>query len=583
MTSSGQIRGAHEICGLANLNLNRKFVGTKYMTFVFAHEVTHSIQVNSPLMKDCEKIDEIQYPLWIIEGIANAVGFELAEQRWSDFRVTRKVRPQYALGHRDYSRPLDLRDQPQVFKWSEHEGWEEEEDEVTRQTFYMTGSFWSHLVDHYGGLEVIAGILGHKLEPNANVTTAIQWLENALKVEVGPRLIKDKKYFLYHIYPQAVSEIASFGGSRYKSFTLRGKEVSGEDARRKWLNEVYGGQERNGTPCREFWLTRLHPSKEIAITNMGELSSLCLRVDWREMPAGARMFVEAETRSSQAEALADSLHLGTVFIKSGNEKISCHEMSQASPEQCLIKTFVKKRGDEEKNVKHWEIGVTVGEGQNGPDGEYYFNMSNVAPLPWQTLKIGPGQLKVRVGFCMATSGSGLKLTRPQPIGPKLGGDVSVFMGGDQRRIRYGIDQSAFGLGALGDVPGMPSMTGFEIEATSADGSVKRYSIIPSDDTPPGYTGPLNGAVGVDSESIETLVLSTYCNSDRLVPIGQVIRPDDTVLKLSISTDCCVNLTPNYKSGGSSNTLKLRSPCPLAGATSIGARRVMWSPQEWKTT
>ena len=552
---------------LPTLNLNRTFAGTKFMTFVFSHEVTHAIQVNSPFMEGCTNIDRVEYPLWVVEGIANAVGYEMAEQRWSDFRVTQTVRPQYALGHRDYSRPLDLRDHSGVYKLSDHEKWDEkdkdrslpgkmveERDEDSRQAAYMTGSFFSHLVDQYG-LEAIAGILGHTLAPQSNDTLTLQWLEGALGAAVGPKLPKNKKFYLYHIYPQAVSEIASFVFSRYKSYYFgedkNQRKLSGEEARRTWLNEVYGGHgwsgtldeegvwhEQGGTPCREFSLTRLGATQEIAITNMAEIASLCLQVDWREMPTGARMFVEAETRTPVAETLADSLHLGSVYINTGGNETNCYEMAKSSPEKCLIKTFVKRRADENKYVKHWEIGVTVGEGQNGPDGEYYFNMSNVAPLPWQTLKIGPGQLKVRVGFCMATSGSGRLFTCPRPVGPKLGGNASAFMGGDERRMRYGIDESAFGLGALGDVPGMPSMTGFEIEATSADGSVKRYTIVPSDDNPPGYTGPLNGQVGTDSEGMDTLVLSTFCNQDRLVLIGQVLRSDDTELKLSISTDLC---------------------------------------------
>jgi len=501
-----------------------------YYYMLFAHELTHAIQFGSEFAADCAQGRKLSkpYPRWVLESMAQAVGLQLGASKFpyysndalpGDFEYPGSVPSATNIAVRDYTKPLPTNPQ-KPGSWEKDVGynttpWFQDAD-------YHTSTFFDHLTRHYGDLPALAKILEEKFDTTSDEPEGIQWLHRALK-----KRIEGAPSGLYHVYPQFVTEFASYGGY-YKRFNDK-PHYSRKEAREAWIRAAIG-------PCAEIELDGSGKASDDVPLTIDRIAARCIRVRWRNFPRRARLDVQAEAKGLDD---VDALHLGLVYetdspgSESPANERSCFQVAQRDPNKCLVKTFVKAVSDADRHVKEWVMSTVIGEdGFSGPDGELYLAIANVRPeSPEKTKKIEG--LKVRVGFCRVKAESKQEFYCPKML--KLGAMGADYLLQGQPKMIYGIAPHKLM---------MPGLQGLELEEPGGSdirtGSDATGYVVATDPLKPttfGFTGPLRGQIGRSRRSDEALVSSATCG-DPEAPIGEVVRSDDSVLRIKIATNLC---------------------------------------------
>ena len=233
-----------------NGNLNEE----GYQTI--AHEMFHAIEGNTPMGRadpDCKMSK------WIGEGIADAIGFDIAEELWSNMYTQPSANGNVIkrYGYRAYSTPLHRSDEVDNYP----------PVGLAMSFGYQASSFWRYVADSYPrkwkvlvtekGNNKAPGLLDIGIERPGDWQSEVDWLDKGLRGKFN--------HALQYIYPMFVANLVH----RIAPF----KRYNGKPAEEKvdhWTERLFG-------PCEVVNLT----GKKIQTVSvfLETLSTRCVRVE----------------------------------------------------------------------------------------------------------------------------------------------------------------------------------------------------------------------------------------------------------------------------------------------------------------
>jgi hypothetical protein len=465
----------------------------KDLYITLAHELFHAIQgtydsrYNS--IRYCEEGSSAKSGRDVVlEGGAQGAAVYIASRRWPNLLKNR--RDDMTLGKFEYSETF----------LSVKNG---------SDAAYLTGSFWRFLADRYDGLEYMDHLLRQPVEPGATHRQRGDWLDRGLESydPIGEHL--------YILYPHAMTEIGSYGGSRYSLGQIT------------WQGSLF-------QLCEKLELDpQAEGPAEVLIEELKPIASRCLELRWKDFAKPRDLKIEAIVMSTGE---ADQLHLGMSSLSQGGREQFCWEWrerggGQAGKDTCLYEKVFVQTGPQEDRVKTW---LTEPELFTG-SGEATLVLSSIAPTPSQTEVTR--DVLFRVQFAKSIPGPGQEDLAPptgQGASPASGAGMGAGVPGT-RSLLYGIRPGA------GPIS-MTDLSPIEVLEAGPDGAVysgkRRYTIVPLPEPTisPGYTGPLRAIVGL--EDGDRVASNGLCADAGQSPVGQVLRADEKELRLQVNAAMC---------------------------------------------
>lgn len=419
---------------------------------------------------------------------------------------------------------------------------------------YNAGSFWFHLAERFGGLSILDQLMRVGLPgPRPTSEQLLEWLDNGLRFFPKERL--------FSVYPHFITELASYGGRRYKGVS--------ENDWQQWVVGYCDWEEMTVTSSTEV--------VSVTLDYLKKMGTACARVHWKGLPEDGTLKVEVR---HPEKAVVDQIHLGTVSSTyegkscwehvAGNRRTSCELERLTAPEQ----------SPEGWWGKTWRLP----DAGYGSDGSALFVLTNNAFEPWKTQ--AARDVKVVFSFARTPDHTGQKRAPAQGLHLKIGAPTTPGKGGavpalappklgqpaaapgpkaspgetgapDAERPSYwqyrtyGINpdppvQETLGQNLLPITPiVIPKGTG----PRAIDGP--RYIVTPhpGKPLPLGYTGPLHGFVlyeeppdperpGSLGGAVIGKIGSPMCPDADKRPIGQVLVNTTDLLKVRVQTDLC---------------------------------------------
>jgi hypothetical protein len=330
-----------------------------------AHELFHSIQASydseyGSIRKYMNTVVGEPGGAFVVEGGAQGVKAYLVSQRFPGYRESEEDGP-LALGSYayDYKRFVEA--------------------SMDESEAYKTGSFWLHVAERYGGLSTIEYFLRQPLQ-GLTTDDRIRWIERGLSEK------------LYSVFPHFLTELASYGWSRYDAVTPE-----------SWLlNTLYGCTERDsedtGPPVT---LTLEDTHEPWYLRKMPGLTGQCVGVKWNvdvDPDVMASVTLEVEI-ASPTEAPLEQLHVGlaNATIYEGNcwEKMS----GRIGPGRRRINCVVPGDGPPMGLDGEWTRTWTLEPADYGNNGDATFVIANVANTSWETAEVD--DLEIRFRFLVA--------------------------------------------------------------------------------------------------------------------------------------------------------------------------------------
>jgi len=332
------------------LTLNGSITKKGYVDI--AHELFHSVQGNSIIKLDaCEK--GIEYGKWITEGLAEAIGqdmaWQLAGNRGS---ASGSINPQHRWGMRTYGRPLAVP--------LNSDGLAE----------YQSSSFWRYLAElkylstvkksgaFKPGPEKPAGFEQGNTGTDYTYTTSffeepisgkgpakeLEWLAGHLKSSF--------KSELSHIYIDFVSVMAQYGLYRVDGQ----KSLSERDA--LWRENVFlvGGSDGNGVTCEpmSIGLSARHATLNVELE---KVATRCIELDVGDTGTPLAWNIEVVAEN---ETLLKQVRMG-----------------MAGGKEVFTSGAFKLQKNSSGATTEWSVTLASGRKQ-------YLLLANVAKSPWRT-------------------------------------------------------------------------------------------------------------------------------------------------------------------------------------------------------
>lgn len=503
-----------------------------------SHELFHAVQAAYPFRQGCM----LYY--WLNEGMAKGVeqwmyardhnGTEPGEV-WGN-RGSQGLRPYHVPLH--YEPALKRPDGSHVTYPYEVTG----NMTITRkQIGYGTASFWRFLIDVAGGLE----FLGEMMEAPISDDSAegrLAWVDDGFG-----RTNAFGNDRLYALYPEFVTEFASWGGTRYTKIAYK-KDAVGEfgsnreEARDVWLRLAFDN-------CSEV---EIGPGETKPVPlDLERVAARCIEVTYTGVEVETTPVVEAVHDVSDA---LDSLHLGVAWETGPDRDFNCWkegETYEPGEPRCILKVQQLK-SSEGRWARDWNDGPV----QPGDDTTRLYVLSNVQKNePWYTPIIE--DLTFRVGLPVTETASGE--TGGPPDGTALkedekmkalaeksaaGAEISTAEAMEaasemMQQVMSGMTDEAL-YGATGGI-GLP-IAAVELASFSfalPDGRRVTLQPMPNEDGSQnafGDTGPLLGALTLES-SPSRIDSSTLCESNR-ARVGSITESTEDRLVIRIAADIC---------------------------------------------
>lgn len=502
-----------------------------------AHELLHAVQ-RSYYWTWCAIRDRG----WVKEGMADGVSqYVFARKFGRDAGARSGIRS--AQGLRPYQVPLNFEagaegSVPRVAT----------DDSLSRPEIgYATSSFWRFLTEAAGGPAYLGTLLRRSVGGANAPSDALRWLNEGLKAD--PAFNGDE---LYALFPEFVTEFASWGGARY---TVVAEEDFGDDrdaARREWLRLAFNG-------CEEI-VVRPGDPKSVDLS-IDPMAARCVRVRYRAPFVDTPPLIEAVHRSKKP---LDGLHLGVAWERGPGGERNCWKRGSTyrpGKRRCVVKAQQLKSTDS-RWARDWNdasipsaLTARRKAGTRMADTEKVYVISNVQPKsPWETKAV---EVTFRVGLPATELDSGEETGPPKASVPKeseaVREAVEKAKSGEQVSMDEALElveemlggmnpegptpEQMYGaFGGVGPPVAIGEMGSFTFER--GDGEQVTVQVMPAEDGAQlsfGETGALHGSVSLDTDN--TVQNSSLCESTEAL-IGLVVESSEDRLVLRISADIC---------------------------------------------
>lgn len=396
-----------------------------YMSSQLTHEVMHGVQANGFDSEGCG-----QAPEWLHEGLANGTAFYLLAKR-SPGVFDRET---WTRDERRYDIPLDGRGASKTSQ---------------EALAYGAGSFYRYLMEasEGGGADGLAIVKDLLTMPPAAVKS-----REGIYVEIDGYIAKHSGgRSLYHVWPEFLTEYASYGEGRYKTAGGGGKLD-----RERWIEDAFDG-------CVEF---KIRPNEmRMHEVTVRPIAGECIKVTW----SGFTEPVALQLYAIDAGDDFGALHLGEAMRADSSGRHFCYRVTrqldrriaERMRKKCILKRGARalSGGGEAREELAWTSDFNL-----TGSGDAHFVLSNVAKTPAETR---PVTFQLLVGAVAAKAASGRHVAprkpaaSPEPVQHGLtdvDSRVHAMSGGGDRILFDG--RSIFGPGeGLGYLEGMPGATG----------------------------------------------------------------------------------------------------------------------------
>ena len=485
--------------------------------WTIGHELMHALMFGDRILRPCNR-----NPFEVSEGIPDAAGLFLINQKYPNYSGHLDS-SNSSVGLRSYRMPfLTFKDVPESHK-----------SRLEIITGYGTSSFWRFLAERFGGLQVLRHFLHREIPPGAQHKDVYQWLEERLQklpglaqtVSPAAERVEKQPPGFYEVYPAFVTEFASYGGARYKSFDWR-RFSTWDQARKRWLTKAFGG-------CQKITLSPENRNGETRIV-LQPNGAKCFRVAYSGFKGNVRPSIEAMDGNLRT---LDQLHLGWAWKIGPNETENCYTKGRQLGSKwppCVYKAFTQTGPETGTYVRTWPLDTLDFGTQGNGFAEHIFVLSNVAVKPSATAMVPMLVLKVAVSDSTANGEPTEpieKLTVPRKSQPRNPAKAN----------------------------GKEALYGLQTDPPLPDAGIKGFSLTPytpnrsrgAKAKPGGYaiqinemkyggTGPVRGTVALqpdDPKAREGAVSSILCK-DGHTPIGRVLQSDEKALRIEVDTDLC---------------------------------------------
>ena len=329
-----------------------------YMSATLIHEVVHAIQA-AGMNANCANA-----PKWLEEATADGIAYYLLSKRKDDVFN----RFDFARNDRRWDAPLD----PGGVTAS-----------GTSPTYrYATGSFIRYLLEasESGGnpdMRILRQILS---TPNAQVRSragVLSTIDLAIENFTGDR-------DLYRVFPEFLTEMASYGGSRYR-VSHRGMASMATGASQAVPLDIHRWMKDRFRDCVEY---SIQPGEAIPDTvEVRQLAGECVKVSWSGFTNPVALQFYAETTDDRQA----HLHLGEAYRSDPNGVKRCYDdvtsklgrrISMKMARKCILRRAsheVSGGGAPDSDTGLWTSDFNlVGE------GFAYFVVTNIAKDPIET-------------------------------------------------------------------------------------------------------------------------------------------------------------------------------------------------------
>lgn len=500
---------------------------------VLAHELFHTIQRDHDQLYQWIRACQTRAGerAWILEGMADAAAIYLTRRHFPDY--TEVMYDNTDLGLRSYSEN-PLNDETRR-NWNSLTS-------IKKGEFYRTSSFWLYLVERYDGLKVLNELLRHPAPKHPDKRGRLKWLDEALRQSKTIRADNGgQPKGLYHVFPEFITEFASYGGFRFRNFAGKKHQDTVFDINQKWLKGAFTrclSQLANETA--HIHLTPDDPVKEVSGVYIEPMSADCYRVSWKGFPSLVKERVEVLGEDLRG---LDAIHLGTAYMYTNGDLVVCYKVPLKGENPipaCLHKPFNQtgpRLGEYAKQFR--TSGVDSMFRPDGFNGWKIYVVTNASKDPWKGKEM---QYTFRVGFDTVKVKGKKNLAPPTTKGKNGGGRNP-----DPKERSYGIVPPG---PHIPENAGLEEMTFDEYtsdEPRSGEKPEKRYQVIPArGKLAPRYgqTGPFYGTVWLNyldgAHNKKQLLNSGACADpdDPPKPIGRIVESTEDQLIVNVAADIC---------------------------------------------